>query len=225
MQGGSTSNAPSPPRDRERRPTESNRDRDDVPLSNQPSASISRPSQQYPPPTGPSGRSSSQRDRGEPPPRSDNADRERDRDRDRDRRDGGGISSRGGGGGGQTASTHAGDSGSLAERTAQIRFVIMVVARIALKEKTRGSERSKVSVPSIPLTHVLTCLKIARVQMTIHLMVHLSGLRSTGTPALVWARSMRTLDVPEEGLDVTEDNIFKPTCIIIGFFYHPIYTI
>jgi len=110
-------------------------------------------------------------------------------------------------------------------RPAQIRFVIMVVARIALKEKTRGSERSKVSVPSIPLTHVLTCLKIARVQMTIHLMVHLSGLRSTGTPALVWARSMRTLDVPEEGLDVTEDNIFKPTCIIIGFFYHPIYTI
>ena len=114
MQGGSTSNAPSPPRDRERRPTESNRDRDDVPLSNQPSASILRPSQQYLPPTGPSGRSVSQRDRGEPPPRSDNADRER--DRDRDRRDGGGTSSRGGGGGGQTTSTHAGDSGSLAER-------------------------------------------------------------------------------------------------------------
>jgi len=111
MQGGSTSNAPSPPRDWDRRPIESARDRDDVPLSNQPSASGSRPAQQYPP-TGPSGRLSSQRDRGEPS-RSDNADR----DRDRDRRDGGGNSSRsGGGGGGQTSSTQVGDSGSLAER-------------------------------------------------------------------------------------------------------------
>ena len=113
MQGGSTSNAPSPPRDRERRPTESNRDRDDVLLSNQPSAPILRPASQYLLPTGPSGRSGSQRDRGEPS-RSDNADRER--DRDRDRRDGGGSSSRGGGGGGQTSSTHATDGGSLAER-------------------------------------------------------------------------------------------------------------
>ena len=111
---------------------------------------------------------------------------------------------------------------------AQIRFVIMVVARVALREKTRGSERSKVSVPSVLSTYILTYLKIARVQTTTHQTAHLSGLRSTGTPALVWAKckkSMRNLDVTEEGLDVTEDNIFKPTCIIIGFFYHPIYTI
>ena len=105
----STSNAPSPPRDRDRRPTESTRDRDDAPLSNQPPASSSRPPQQYLPLTGPFGRSSSQRDRGEPS-RSDNTDR----DRDRDRRDGGGGSSRSGGG--QPLSAQVGDSGSLAER-------------------------------------------------------------------------------------------------------------
>ena len=96
---------------------------------------------------------------------------------------------------------------------AQIRFVIMVVARVALREKTRGSERSKVGVPLVPSTHILTYLKIARVQMTIHPMVHPSGLRSTGTPALVWAkskRSMRNLDVTEEGLGVTEGNILNP---------------
>jgi len=92
---------------------------------------------------------------------------------------------------------------------ARTRVVIMVVARVALRERSRGSERSK----------------IAQVQMTTHLMVRLSGLRSTGTPALVWARFTRSLDATEEGLDVTEDKFFKPTCIIIGFFYHPIYTI
>ena len=96
---------------------------------------------------------------------------------------------------------------------AQIRFVIMVVARVALREKTRGSEPSKVSVPSVPSTHVLTYLKIARVQMTIHPTVHLNGLRSIGTPALVWAKSKkftRNLDVTEEGLGVTEGNILNP---------------
>ena len=101
---------------------------------------------------------------------------------------------------------------------AQIRFVTMVVARVALREKTRGSGRSKVSIPSVPSTHVLTPLQIARVQMTIHPMVHLitSGLRSTGTPALVWAKfwaKLRTLDgnldVTEEGLAVTESNLLN----------------
>lgn len=98
---------------------------------------------------------------------------------------------------------------------AQIRFATMVVARVALRERTRGSEGSKVSVPSVLSIHVLTSLKIARVQMMIHPMVHLSGLRSTGTPVLVWAKfwaRLRTsdgnLDVTEEDLDVTEKAIF-----------------
>jgi hypothetical protein len=111
---------------------------------------------------------------------------------------------------------------------ARTRVVITVVARVALTEKSPGSERSKVSASPVLSRHVLTSLKIARVQMTTHLMVHLSGLRSTGTPALAWARFMRSLDVTEEALDVTEDNwrqFFKPICIITGFFYHPIYTI
>lgn len=68
---------------------------------------------------------------------------------------------------------------------AQIRPVTMVVVRVALREKTRGRERSKVSVPSVLSTHALTSLKIARVRMMIHQMVHLSGSKSTGTPALV----------------------------------------
>ena len=99
----------------------------------------------------------------------------------------------------------------------QIRFVTIVVARVALRERTRGSEGSKVSVPSVLSIHVLTSLKIARVQMMIHPMVHLSGLRSTGTPVLVWAKfwaKLRTsdgnLDVTEEGLDVTESNFLNP---------------
>jgi len=84
----------------------------------------------------------------------------------------------------------------------------MVVARVALREITRGREGSKVSVPSELSTRILTALKIAQVQMTIHPMVHLSGLKSTGTPALALAKFTRglELDVTEESLDVTEDN-------------------
>jgi len=64
-------------------------------------------------------------------------------------------------------------------------LVTIVVARVALRERSPGSERFKVSAPSILSRYVLTPLKIAQVQMTIHLMAHLSGLRSTGIPALV----------------------------------------
>lgn len=211
MQSGSTSNAPSPPRDRDRRPTESARDRDDGPLSNQPSASSSRPGPQYLPPMGPSGRSSSQRDRGEPS-RSDNADR----DRDRDRRDGGGSSSRSGG---LTSSTQAGDSGSLAERIGGV--PPSLPARPDTGRHHGGREsRSDREIPrkrtfqgscTTNLSrNVLTSLKIAQIQMTIHPMVHLSVLKSTVIPALAWARFRRSLDVTEEDLDVTKTNSLIP---------------
>lgn len=90
---------------------------------------------------------------------------------------------------------------------ARTRVVTMVVARVALTEKSPGSERSKVRAPPILSRNVLTSLKIAQVQMTIHPTAHLSVLRSTVIPALAWARFKRSLDVTEEDLDVTETKI------------------
>ena len=97
---------------------------------------------------------------------------------------------------------------------ARTQIVITVLVRVALTEKFPGSERSKVSAPPTLSRYLLTSLKIAQDQMTTHLMVHLSGLRSTGIPALVWVRFMRSSDVTED-FDVIEDNPLNPCTITI----------